>query len=153
MKLSIAMSALLITGFMAASTEEAGAVVYCLLSGRVHREARRRAAAAAGRTSRGDPRRGRRRCWSPAWNTDESWRSRQPSRQALTALTIRLQRRPETVARHVSGFAPGITPPSATVSSAATSRTIFPSSGTRASVTREVMPETEIAASGSLQSL
>ena len=29
MKLSIAMSALLITGFMAASTEEAGAVVYC----------------------------------------------------------------------------------------------------------------------------
>jgi len=36
-KLSIAMSALLITGLMAASTEEAGAVVYCLLSGRVHR--------------------------------------------------------------------------------------------------------------------
>ena len=29
MKLSIAVSALLITGFMAASTEEAGAVVYC----------------------------------------------------------------------------------------------------------------------------
>jgi hypothetical protein len=29
MKLSIAMSALLITGVMAASTEEAGAVVYC----------------------------------------------------------------------------------------------------------------------------
>ena len=29
MKISIAMSALLITGFMAASTEEAGAVVYC----------------------------------------------------------------------------------------------------------------------------
>ena len=29
MKLSIAMSALLITGFMAASTEQAGAVVYC----------------------------------------------------------------------------------------------------------------------------
>jgi len=29
MKLSIALSALLITGFMAASTEEAGAVVYC----------------------------------------------------------------------------------------------------------------------------
>ena len=52
-----------------------------------------------------------------------------------------------------AGFAPGITPPSATVSSAATSRTIFPSSGTRSSVTREVMPETEIAASGSLQSL
>ena len=52
-----------------------------------------------------------------------------------------------------AGFASGITPPSATVSSAATSRTIFPSSGTRASVTREVMPETEIAASGSLQSL
>ena len=29
MKLSIALSALLITGFMAVSTEEAGAVVYC----------------------------------------------------------------------------------------------------------------------------
>jgi hypothetical protein len=29
MKLSIALSALLITGFVAASTEQAGAVVYC----------------------------------------------------------------------------------------------------------------------------
>jgi hypothetical protein len=123
------------------------------VSRRVHRKARRGAAAAAGRASRGDPRRRRRRCWSPAWNTDESWRPRQSSRQALIALTIRVQRRSETDALHVSGFAPGITPPSATVSSAATSRTIFPSSGTRSSVTREVMPETEIAASGSLQSL
>jgi hypothetical protein len=29
MKLSIALSALLVTGFMAASTEQAGAVIYC----------------------------------------------------------------------------------------------------------------------------
>ena len=50
-------------------------------------------------------------------------------------------------------FASGITPPSAAVSSAATSQTIRPSSGKRSSVTREVMPDTEIAASGSLQSL
>jgi len=123
------------------------------VSCRVHRKARRGPATAAGRASRGDSRRRRCRCWSPAWDTDESWRSRQSSRQALTALTIRVHRRSETDALYVSGFAPGITPPSATVSSAATSRTILPSSGTRASVTREVMPETEIAASGSLQSL
>jgi Zn-dependent protease len=50
-------------------------------------------------------------------------------------------------------FVSGITPPSATVSSAATSRTVWPSAGKRSSVRRLVMPETEIAASGSLQSL
>jgi len=47
----------------------------------------------------------------------------------------------------------GITPPSATVSSAATSRTVWQSIGKRSSISRPVMPETEIAASGSLQSL
>ena len=52
-----------------------------------------------------------------------------------------------------TGFATGITPPSAAVSSAATSRTALPSAGTRSSVTLLVMPDTEIAASGSLQSL
>jgi len=51
------------------------------------------------------------------------------------------------------GFASGITPPSATVNSAATSRTAWPSIGNRSSVRRLVMPETEIAASGSAQSL
>lgn len=52
-----------------------------------------------------------------------------------------------------SDFPAGITPPSATVSSAATSRTVWPSNGRRSSVRRLVMPDTEIAASGSLQSL
>ena len=47
----------------------------------------------------------------------------------------------------------GIKPPSAAVNSAATSRTIRPRSGKRSSLTRLVMPETEIAAKGSLQSL
>ena len=54
------------------------------LSSRVHRQARRCAAAAAGRTSRGDPRSGRRWCWSSAWNTDESRRPGQSGRPALT---------------------------------------------------------------------
>ena len=52
-----------------------------------------------------------------------------------------------------AGFIAGITPPSASVSSAATSRTVSPSAPSRSSVMRLVMPETEIAASGSLQSL
>jgi Zn-dependent protease len=50
-------------------------------------------------------------------------------------------------------FASGITPPSAAVNSAATSRTASPSVGKRSSVRRLVRPETEIAASGSPQSL
>jgi Zn-dependent protease len=50
-------------------------------------------------------------------------------------------------------FASGITPPSAAVNSAATSRTVSPSVGKRSSVRRLVRPETEIAASGSPQSL
>jgi hypothetical protein len=50
-------------------------------------------------------------------------------------------------------LASGIAPPSATVNSAATSRTLLPRDGKRSSVRRLVMPETEIAASGSLQSL
>ena len=50
-------------------------------------------------------------------------------------------------------FVPGNTPPSAVVSSAATERTMPPTRGSLASVTRLVMPDTEIAASGSLQSL
>ena len=101
------------------------------VSCRMHRKAWRGAAAPAGRTSRGDPRRGRRRCWSPAWNTDESWRSRQPSRQALTsqrvgirsidiltsALTPRvLARRAATIeisGRAQEDFAAGLTAPSA----------------------------------------
>jgi hypothetical protein len=40
----------------------------------VRRKARRRAAAAAGRASRGDPRRRSPWGWSTARNTDESWR-------------------------------------------------------------------------------
>jgi len=123
------------------------------VSCRVHRKARRGVAATAGRASRGDPRRRRRRCWSPARNTDESWRPRQSSRQALTALTIRVQRKSETDALHVGGLAAGTMPPSAAVSSAATSRTVWPSCGSRSSVRRPVMPETEIAAKGSAQSL
>ena len=47
----------------------------------------------------------------------------------------------------------GITPPSTSVNSAATARTMQPSTGNRSSVIRLVMPETEIAAKGSLQSL
>jgi acyl-CoA dehydrogenase-like protein len=50
-------------------------------------------------------------------------------------------------------FAAGITPPRATVNSAATSRTVWPNIGNRSSVRRLVMPETEIAAKGSAQSL
>jgi hypothetical protein len=50
-------------------------------------------------------------------------------------------------------FASGMTPPSATVSSAAMSRTVLPRDANRSSVIRLVMPDTEIAASGSLQSL
>jgi hypothetical protein len=50
-------------------------------------------------------------------------------------------------------FPSGITPPSAKVSSAATSRTVSPSVRKRSSVMRLVMPDTEIAANGSLQSL
>jgi hypothetical protein len=45
------------------------------VSRRVRRKARRRTAAAAGRASRGDPRRRCPWCWSTSWNTDESWRS------------------------------------------------------------------------------
>ena len=73
MKLSIALSALLITGFVATSAEQASAVVY--ISRRVRRKAGRRTAAAAGRASRGAPRGRCPWCWSTAWNTDESWRS------------------------------------------------------------------------------
>jgi hypothetical protein len=47
----------------------------------------------------------------------------------------------------------GITPPSTSVNSVAIARTMQPSTGNRSSVIRLVMPETEIAASGSLQSL
>jgi Zn-dependent protease len=47
----------------------------------------------------------------------------------------------------------GMTPPSTAVSSAATARTMQPRTGNRSSVMRLVIPETEIAASGSLQSL
>jgi hypothetical protein len=101
------------------------------VSCRVHRKARRGAAAAAGRARRGDPRGGRRRCWRAAWNTDESWRSCQPSRQALTsqrvgirsidiltsALTPRvLARRAATIeisGRAQEDFAAGLTAPSA----------------------------------------
>src|SRR5229473_4711150 len=49
-------------------------------------------------------------------------------------------------------FALSITPPSALVSSVATSLTSFPRMGKRSFGTREVLPETEIAAKGSLQS-
>ncbi|MEH2507669.1 hypothetical protein V1290_006480 [Bradyrhizobium sp. AZCC 1578] len=56
-------------------------------------------------------------------------------------------------ARAQPAFAPGITPPRATVSSAATSLTVCPNIGRRSSVRRLVMPETEIAAKGSAQSL
>ena len=52
-----------------------------------------------------------------------------------------------------STFTAGITPPSATVNSAATSRTVCPSCGRRSSVRRLVMLETEMAAKGSAQSL
>ena len=81
-----------------------------------------------------------------------AWKPALPNRAATLPL-IRCSDSVPSLSLHVSDFASGITPPSAIVSSAATSRTIFPSSGTRSSVTREVMPETEIAASGSLQSL
>src|SRR5207237_1905756 len=54
-------------------------------------------------------------------------------------------------ARAQSTLPSGITPPSAAVSSAATSRTVWPSCGSRSSVRRLVMPETEMAASGSAQ--
>ncbi len=47
----------------------------------------------------------------------------------------------------------GNTPPSTTVNSAATERTMQPRTGNLSSVMRLVMPETEIAANGSLQSL
>jgi Zn-dependent protease len=50
-------------------------------------------------------------------------------------------------------FISGITPPSASVSSAAMSRTALPNSPSRASVMRLVRPEIETAASGSAQSL
>ena len=77
MKLSIALSALLITGFIAASTEEAGAVVYCQYvsypAGCIVRPGvvlRPRPVARAVVT----PRRRRRGCWRSAWNTDESRR-------------------------------------------------------------------------------
>ena len=52
MKFSIALAALLVTALIAASTENAGAVVYCqyvALSRRLRCDARRRTAAAAGR--------------------------------------------------------------------------------------------------------
>ena len=88
MKLSITLSALLIAwvrGRKYGTGQCRSLLPIRFVSCRVHRKARRGAAAAAGRASRGDPRRRRRRCWSAAWNTDESWRSRQSSRQALTA--------------------------------------------------------------------
>ena len=60
MKLSITLSALLIAGFMAATTEPASAVVYCQYvdypAGCIVRT-RRRAAPAAGRARGGDARR------------------------------------------------------------------------------------------------
>ena len=52
-----------------------------------------------------------------------------------------------------SSCAGGITPPSTSVSSAATSRTMPPRTGSLSSVIRLVIPDTEIAAKGSLQSL
>ena len=78
MKLSIALSAVLITGFVAANTEQASAVVYCQYVaypvGCVVRPGvvlRPRPVARAVVTP------GRRCpwCWRTAWNTDESWRS------------------------------------------------------------------------------
>lgn len=50
------------------------------------------------------------------------------------------------------GFLAGMIPPSALVSSAATSRTSLPRTGKRSLGTREALPETEIAARGSLRS-
>ena len=55
------------------------------LSRRVYRKAWRRAAAAAGRARRGDPRRRRPRSWRTAGNTDKSRRSGRSSRPALTS--------------------------------------------------------------------
>ena len=63
----------------------------------------------------------------------------------------RSKRRPKA-GTTLNDFATGITPPSASVSSAATSRTVSPSAGRRSLVMRLVMPETEMAAKGSLQS-
>ena len=84
MKPLIALSALLITGFVAASTEQASAVVYCQYiaypAGCVIRLGvllrARPVARAAVATPGGCP-----GCWSAGWNADESWRTGPSRRQ------------------------------------------------------------------------
>ena len=81
--------------------------------------------------------------------------------QERTCSSCRLQSRPQTDAlviprsRKISAqgdFGSGAVPPRAFVSSAATSCTSFPRTGKRSFGTREALPETEMAARGSLQS-
>ena len=88
MKRSIVLVALLMTGFTAAGTEQASAVVYCDLcglSGRLRRQARRRAAHAAGCARRVTPGVGAPGVGVRPGTVVQSRWSGQPRRTALSA--------------------------------------------------------------------